>query len=1156
MNYRPESRHSLAPLLVAQFFGAFNDNAWKLIVVTLGLQVLARTVGPATDLTEHLRQEQQVATLAFLVFILPMVLFSIPAGALADRFSKRSVIVALKAFELLIMAAGLGVLLVTPESTIALLVVLGLLGVQSALFSPAKYGILPELLPHERLSAGNGYLELWTMLAIIAGTGLGPVLLGAEIHYAWIAAVPLVAMAAIGLVASVFLPRLPAATATAATGEPARGVVQSLRVGGQVIWQDRIVWLTVVGLVIYWTLVSLLGQNLIIYTHEITKEFPDSEKFIGIPLAVFGLGVALGALAAGRLSQGKVEYGLIPLGATVFSLFTLALSLAQPGFWGTLIVMPFLGIASGLVAVPLNALLQWKAPADRRGAVIALTNVFVLLGTAAGSLGAYALAHLGYPPAGIFLAGALAVLAATIWSIYLLPEALLRLIAFLLTHTFYRIEVVGRENVPQQGGVLLTPNHVSFIDGLLVMASIDRPVRFLVYEWYVNVWWLRPFMKIMRSIPVASSGGPRAILRALRDAGNHLDQGEVVCIFPEGQLTRSGMMMPFRRGMERLVKGRDACIIPVYLDRVWGSIFSHAGGRFLWKIPRELPYRVQIRFGKPLPADTTVREVRRTVHEMSEAAWRDRMAERPPLHHTLIRSMRHRWWAFAFGDAIRPRVSRILALTGSIAFARALRTDWQGQSRVGILLPPSVAGALVNFAATMSGRTTVNLNYTVGPTGLTSAARQAELKTVVTSKAFLEKSGVQLPEGVRPIFVEEVFARITFGARLWARLLAHFASARGLEQACGAERPVSRDDVVTVIFSSGSTGEPKGVELTHSNLDANVEGCAQVFPLDPEDRVLGILPLFHSFGYMTTWLCANRGVGLFFHPNPLDAIGIGEIVEKQRITILISTPTFLQLYMKRVAPPQFGSLRVVLTGAEKLPPRVAEAFQTTFGIRPIEGYGTTECAPVVAVSTLDYRGPGLHQTGSRVGSVGHLLPGVTLRLVDPDTGAPLPSGDGSETGQLLVKGPNIMRGYLGKPELTSQVLRDGWYDTGDIAQIDEDGFLRITDRKSRFSKIGGEMVPHGRVEEALQEAAGAEIQMFAVTAIPDEKKGERLAVIHTVEEAKIPGILAKVSESGLPNLFIPRADQFLRVEQLPMLGTGKIDLRAVKKIAMERLASV
>jgi acyl-[acyl-carrier-protein]-phospholipid O-acyltransferase/long-chain-fatty-acid--[acyl-carrier-protein] ligase len=371
-----------------------------------------------------------------------------------------------------------------------------------------------------------------------------------------------------------------------------------------------------------------------------------------------------------------------------------------------------------------------------------------------------------------------------------------------------------------------------------------------------------------------------------------------------------------------------------------------------------------------------------------------------------------------------------------------------------------------------------------------------------------------------------------------------------LERALGREKKVELDDLATVIFSSGSTGEPKGVMLSHFNIGSNIQQLEQIFGFDRHDRMLGILPFFHSFGFTGT-LClpAALGIGVVYHPNPLDAKAVGQLVNEHAITFLLATPTFLQLYTRTCAPEQFGSLRVVMTGAEKLPDRLSAAFEEQFGIRPVEGYGCTECAPAVAVNTHDFRSAGFRQIGVKRGKIGHPVPGMCVRIVEPQTGEPLPVG---QAGLLLVRGPNVMQGYLGRPEKSAEVLRDGWYVTGDIAAMDEDGFLQITDRLSRFSKIGGEMVPHIKVEEKLHELAGATEQVFVVTGVPDEKKGERLLVLHKLGQDQLQSCLEKLAQCDLPNLWKPRPDQFFRIEALPYLGTGKLDLRKVREIALSQ----
>jgi len=479
-----------------------------------------------------------------------------------------------------------------------------------------------------------------------------------------------------------------------------------------------------------------------------------------------------------------------------------------------------------------------------------------------------------------------------------------------------------------------------------------------------------------------------------------------------------------------------------------------------------------------------------------------------------------------------------------------------------------VGGALTNYALMLMGRVPVNLNYTSSNETIASCAKQCELDVVITSKAFIERFPNMTIPG-RTLLLEDALSGPHFSEKLSALVMAWLLPAVLLKRALGAYRtkPMSQtigetgtdktspmDELATVIFSSGSTGDPKGVMLSHFNIASNISQVTQVFMLGGRDKVLGILPFFHSFGFTAgLWLPAVQGVGVVFHPNPLDAQVIGGLVEKYKVTFLVATPTFLQAYMRRCTPESFGSLQYVLVGAEKLPERISIAFEDQFGIRPLEGYGCTECSPVVTVNGNDYRAPGFRQVAAKRGKIGHPLPGVSVKVVDIETGQPLTPGI---SGMLLVKGPNVMRGYLGKPEKTAEVLHDGWYTTGDVGMIEEDGFVTITDRLSRFSKIGGEMVPHIRIEERLHELADATEQVFAVTAVPDEKKGERIMVIHTLPEVKLKPVLEKLSQCDLPALWKPKANQFVHVDSIPTLGTGKMDLRAIRALATSLAAEV
>jgi acyl-[acyl-carrier-protein]-phospholipid O-acyltransferase/long-chain-fatty-acid--[acyl-carrier-protein] ligase len=1116
----------LRGLLIAQAFGQFNDNAWKWMVIPLAT---------AAVVSEAAKQEK--AAFAQVVLLIPLMLFSLLAGVVADRVSKRSVIISMKVLELVLLLAGTAALWVQPEGGVLSMAVLGVLGVQIAFFGPAKYGILPEILPHEQLSEGNGLLEMISNVALLAGMVAGPLILQLVGGHHWLGGMFLLCLAGCGLVASFQIPRVAAARAEG-------GVVATARMAWESIKADRVLRLALMGQIFVWAVATLVPPPIYAYDE---KQLGLHGWHTGVPLAALCIGVGLGCLLAGKLSASKVEYGLLPLGALGLTITTLAFAAIQPRVAGTIVVMSVLGIFSGLLFVPLNALLQWRAPADRRGAIIAISNTLVYGGMLIGSVTALLLARWEIAAQGTFLGASIVLCAGFVWAFSLVPDAFLRFILLGLAHTLYRVRIVGRSNVPSVGGALLVPNHVSFADGLFIIAGIDRPVRFVVYEAYFHKPFIGWMLRSMKAIPIAGNSGPKMILQAFREAGRALDEGHLVCVFPEGQLTRTGVMSPFQRGLERIVKGRTTPIIPVHLDRLSASVFSPANPR---RLPERIPYPVTVSFGEPLSAEATLFEMRQAIRELDQKAWVYRKADRRPLHQGFIHQARRHPLRLAFADLQKPHVSYMQALAAAVALARALRSRWDGQESVGILLPASVGGALVNLAATLAGKTVVNVNFTAGRAGMESAAGQAGLRSVVTSRAFLEKAKLEAPGGSALIFLEDVMTEITTLARASSLALALLAPVRLLERLAGATRRPTMDDTATVIFSSGSTGDPKGVVLSQFNIDSNIEAIGQVYRVLRKDRLIGILPLFHSFGYTIFWFAANSGMGIVCHPSPLDAALIGSLVEQYRVTILLATPTFLQLYLRRCTPSQFGSLRLVLAGAEKLPESQALAFEDAFGLRPMEGYGLTECSPVVAVNTFDWRAPGYFQAGSRRGYVGQPLPGVSVRIVSTETYEPL----GPDTpGLVLVKGPNVMRGYLGRDDLTQSAFRDGWYITGDQGYLSEDGFLKITGRLSRFSKIGGEMVPHGLIEEALQEAVGASEPVFAVTAVADPRKGESLVVLHTLDDQKVQKALAALSAQGLPNLYIPRRDHFIKVDAIPILGTGKLDLRAVRRMAEEAL---
>ncbi len=1131
----PQSTRGFWALFITQFQGAFSDNVLKWLAIFL-----------ITGLGLAQADRDKLIGIVGALFALPFILFSMAGGFLADRYSKRTVTMGVKVFELFVMLlATLGL------ATNFLYLTMGcvfLMAVHSSFFGPSKYGLLPELLPEKKLSWGNGVLELGTFVAIIGGTVAGGLLCTAFTGRQVWSGLILLALAGLGFLTSLGITKVPAA-------DPAKkfnpNFIRELWVQIRIIRQDRVLWLATLGNAYFFAFAALVQLVIVSYTLDaLGIDDPQKSSYLQAATAI---GIGLGSFAAGYLSGGKIEYGLIPLGAVGLTVCSALLAHTGLSYTQAAVDLSLLGFFGGFFIVPISALLQHRPARDNKGGVLAANNLLSFVGILLSSAVYYLLSGvLHLTPAHIFLVLAGGTLAATIYLLILLPDALLRFVLWCVTHSLYRIRIDGRDNIPAKGGALFVCNHVSWVDAVLLIASTDRPVRFLMFKDIYDQAWINPFVKILGVIPISSEQRPRELIESLHEASAAIRAGEVVCIFAEGEITRIGQLLPFRRGLERIMKGVDAPVIPVALDGLSGSPSSFQQGRFVWRLPARIPYPVTVAFGKPLPSATTAFAARQAVQDLLAAAWSHRRDRMQTLPRQFVRTARRFPFRQAMADAQTPRLRFGAALTRSVFLAQRLKKTWSGQTMVGLLLPPSVPGALVNWAAMLSGKVPVNLNYTLSAPALAACAQQCGLKTVITSRAFLEKVKLTVPGEV--LYLEDLAAQPGAREKIRALLHAWLLPVAWLEAALRTAKPVPGthplDALATVIFSSGSTGEPKGVMLSHYNIGSNIAQLEQVFALTAKDQLLGMLPFFHSFGFMGALaLPATLGVGVVYHPNPLDSKSIGHLVQHHNLTVLLATPTFLQIYMRGCSPEQFGSLRIVAVAAEKLPERIAQAFEDRFGIRPLEAYGCTECSPAVTVNTFDFRAAGVHQIGAKRGKIGHPLPGESVRVVDinnPFGETSLPLG---EAGLLLVRGPNVMLGYLGRPDKTAEVLRDGWYVTGDVATLDEDGFLQITDRLSRFSKIGGEMVPQIKVEETLHELAGVTEQTFVVSAVPDDKKGERLVVLHKLPADQLPALFEKLAAGDLPNLWKPRPDQFFAVDAFPLLGTGKLDLRQVKVLA-------
>lgn len=1144
---------SFLGLLFTQLFTAINDNILRWLVIGIGKDYVDEAnVGG-------------ILAAGTACFVLPYLLLAAPAGYLADRFSKTRVIVACKLGEIVIVS--LAIAAIGSQRIELLFLAVALMGAQSALFSPAKLGIIPELLPVERISAANGLFGLATVSATVIGMGLGTWLSDATGYRGtqglWLSASVLLSVAVIGTALSLRIRLMPAANpAQRFPWNAAAATYRELRT----LAANRPLLRVALGIAFFWSIGALAQLNIDQFAAE-GGAFNEAAKNPLLFALVLGLG--LGSILAGRWSGGRVELGILPLGAlgiavTAMALFAVQGAIIAPdasrtaAFFVACGLLFLLGGSAGLFDVPLESYLQHRSPAGSRGAVLAASNFLTFSGMLFAALLYYLLrapirgdAPL-FTARQIFLLAGLATLPVCVYIVWLIPQASIRFLVWLASRTVYRVRIGGRENLPEVGGALLVANHVSWIDGVLLLLSSSRPIRMIVWSGNFQSRWMRGLAGLWGVILISQR--PKEIVAALRTARDAIDNGELVCIFPEGEITRSGQLLGFRPGLLRILDGTSAPVLPVYLDGLWGSIFSFERGRFFWKWPRQWPYPIFIEFGAPFPNPGEIQLVRRAVQELGAQA----VARRHRRSSVLLSG-------FVKTCARQRRQSKVVdstgqELTGGQLLARTLALrSWMrrgglddSEQYVGLLLPPSAGGMIANLALALDRRVSVNLNYTATSAILNECIRQAGLRRVLTSRAFLARTGLEL--AAECIYLEDVAPQIQRTDRWLSALQAYLLPARWLTRLLGVPA-VQGDDLLTVIFTSGSTGHPKGVMLTHANVGSNVEAVEQIIRINRQDVLLGVLPFFHAFGYtITLWTVATiRSKGVY-HYNPLDAKTVGKLCRERQATVLVSTPTFLRMYLRRCDEEDLKTLEVVVTGAERLPKDLSDAFEAKYGVRPVEGYGATELSPLASANIPPSRTPPSTQPEYREGAVGRPVPGVAAKVVDPETGQELGAG---QPGMLLIAGANVMRGYLGRDDLTAQVLRDGWYVTGDIAAIDEGGFLQIRGRLSRFSKIGGEMVPHGRIEDAISQLVGLNDDgspRVAVTGVADAKRGERLVVIHTPWN-RDPGELTRaLAEDGLPNLYIPAPDAFYEVDQLPVLGTGKLDLQNIQQLAEERSA--
>lgn len=706
---------------------------------------------------------------------------------------------------------------------------------------------------------------------------------------------------------------------------------------------------------------------------------------------------------------------------------------------------------------------------------------------------------------------------------------------------WFRPQATGWEHLPATGGALVLANHLSYADAVILAATAPRRLRFLGAAWLQRFWWMRWVFRWTQVIAV----DPKDALSVVRGAVAALRAGEVVVIFPEGHISISGQLLPFQRGFLTIARRAGVPVIPVGLAYDEGV----AKGRFLRWLGGNTPkYRspqgVRVNVLGPLnPQDLTMENARQAIIDAGYEAFSARSELNESLPVRAVRDLKRHPFHRHVVDLSTER--KELKSGMLLAVALTMAENWRDripEQRVGVVFPSSLGGLLANFALSLLGKTPVNLNFTVGRSVNEKCLAAAGIRTVISAAPVRAKlPDFPWPENTIDLVAER--KKIKKSRVLWNLAKVLTFSVDRLVRHYGIPTEGGRKEAA-ILFSSGSTGDPKGIVLSHRNILANCLQIANCGLLSPDEKLLACLPTFHSFGFtVTLWYPLLTGLKIVTLPSPLETKRCGEAVRDERITVLMGTPTFLRPYFKRVPKEWLQTLKFVVGGAEKTPRGFPEQWEETFGSRYLEGYGLTETSPVVACN-LPFATDGA--PNHRIGSVGRLFPGIRGRIIDPTTGEMLPQGG---TGILELQGANVFAGYLNDAYSTHSAFREGWFVTGDLARFDEDGFLFIEGRLSRFSKIGGEMVPHGTVEQEIVQAFALDQEdepLVAVAGVSDEQKGEALVLLSAIE-LKLDEVRRRLVERGLPNLWIPR--RLVRVAKIPCLATGKLDLRGVTRVA-------
>ncbi len=1123
-------KRSFLSLYIAQYLGAFNDNFFRTAMATFV------TYGMVTMSSQY---KTVVVSMAVGLFMLPFFLFSALAGELADKYRKDLIVKVTKLIEVIIAVLAIAGFML--QNIPLLLFVLFLMGTQAAFFGPTKYSILPDILGEDELIAGNALIEAGTYASILQGTIVGGLIFTLGMQY-----VPLILLgvALLGFISSLFMPKQKPASADLKIN---KNFLKTTWDNMKFAKQTREIFLCILGISWFW----LLGAALIGQMPVLSKDLLHGDQNVfTFLLTLFSVGIGVGSIVCQFLVNGKITSKYVPLSAILMTMFLVDLAFAVhnlslpetvlsikgllASFSGKRVVADLFCFAfcGGLYIVPLNTMLQHLGGEETRSRVIATNNIINALFMVAGS-GVCAL-FLTWGKSLPWLFGFIAVIntVVAVYIVGLLPQHIIRMIAKRILNFIYEVKLTGEENCKNlSGNVLVIANHTSFLDAVLLWVYMPEELYFAVDTFVSKKWWVKPFLHLVKNFPIDPTN-PMAVKSIIEE----VKSGKRVAIFPEGRITTTGSLMKVYPGPAMIADKSAAQILPVYIEGSQYSLFSRFGNRFKTRPQSKITINILPLTALNIPEGIQGRTrraaaARRLYEIMCEMKYLS-----SPLKQTLMDSLLDAKSLVGRNKKIIEDISRKpLSFGQFLTLIFALGKQFSKQNKqgeyAGFMLPNSIAAAGAFFGLRTFGITPCMLNFSTGVKNMLSCCRAAQIKKVYSSKLFISQAGLQetvdamVKEGIEIIYLEDIKKQISFADKLIAMAASYFPR-RYYKMVRGKTAP---EEAAVVLFTSGSEGTPKGVVLSNENVQANRYQLQSVLDFGLMDNVFNAMPIFHSFGLTGGLLLPLlSGIKVFFYPSPLHYRIIPDMIYDRNATVIFGTDTFLSGYAKTAHPYDFYSVRFAVAGAEKLKEETYRKYTDTFGVRILEGYGATETAPAISINTP------MH---FKRGTVGRLLPGIEPRL---EAVAGMNEGK-----RLFVKGKNIMLGYLkeDKPGVI-QPPQDGWYDTGDIVDIDEEGFVAIKGRAKRFAKIAGEMVSLSAVETALNKLWTQE--SHAVISIPDERKGEQLVLFTTRKEAQSQEISAAFRAQGLSELSVPK--QIKVLEEIPLMGTGKVDYVKLKEL--------